>query len=217
MVTLFGWSFAVCRTWQFARRVRPLVAVETRSHPDLSDTSACCAFRRRLNTASSRCSLWVIILQYVTVIWSISWLIFLVFLSVVNILPVKYLCAQLLFYWYAFSASTLLVWRQEGHPACKELSGGLLAWLSVRSEVQTCIWLSWYHCHSLSLASVESRLVLPLWYWLRRVVVDKGCVMCCVVGTVVGSCVPSARRKTCQSSSTTSSSQCASVTSASTC
>jgi len=31
----------------------------------------------------------------------------------------------------------LLVGRQEGHPACKKLSGGLLAWLSVWSEVQT--------------------------------------------------------------------------------
>jgi len=33
----------------------------------------------------------------------------------------------------AFSALTLLVWRQEGHPACKKLSGGVLAWLSVWS------------------------------------------------------------------------------------
>jgi len=40
----------------------------------------------------------------------------------------------------AFSALTLLVGRQEGHPACKNLSGGVLAWLSVWSEVQTCIW-----------------------------------------------------------------------------
>jgi len=39
----------------------------------------------------------------------------------------------------AFSALTLLVGQQEGHPACKKLSGGLLAWLSVWSEVQTCI------------------------------------------------------------------------------
>ena len=39
----------------------------------------------------------------------------------------------------AFSALTLLVGRQEGHPACKKLSGGVLAWLSVWSEVQTCI------------------------------------------------------------------------------
>jgi len=38
----------------------------------------------------------------------------------------------------AFSALTLLVGRQEGHPACKKLSGEVLAWLSVWSEVQTC-------------------------------------------------------------------------------
>jgi len=42
----------------------------------------------------------------------------------------------------AFSALTLLVGRQEGHPALKKLSGGVLAWLSVWSEVQTCIWPS---------------------------------------------------------------------------
>jgi len=42
----------------------------------------------------------------------------------------------------AFSALTLLVGRQEGHPACKKQSGGVLAWLSVWSQVQTCIWLS---------------------------------------------------------------------------
>jgi len=35
----------------------------------------------------------------------------------------------------AFSALTLLVGQQEGHPACKKLSGGVLAWLSVWSEV----------------------------------------------------------------------------------
>ena len=38
-----------------------------------------------------------------------------------------------------FSALTLLVGRQEGHPACKKLCGGVLACLSVWSEVQTCI------------------------------------------------------------------------------
>jgi len=40
----------------------------------------------------------------------------------------------------AFSALTLLVGRQEGHPARKKQSGGVLVWwLSVCSEVQTCI------------------------------------------------------------------------------
>jgi len=38
-----------------------------------------------------------------------------------------------------FSALTLLVGRQEGHPACKKLSGGVLAWFFVWSDVQICI------------------------------------------------------------------------------
>ena len=61
-----------------------------------------------------------------------------------------------------FSALTLLVGRQEEHPACKKLSGGVLA------------------CHSLSLVSVKSRLVLPFWYRLTRVVPDKGPLNGCV-------------------------------------
>jgi len=83
----------------------------------------------------------------------------------------------------------LLVGLQEGHPACKKLSGGVLAWLSVWSEVQTCIWPSWCHCRSLSLAWVKFRLVLPFWYRLTRVVPEKGplngcvCVMWCAFVT----------------------------------
>ena len=78
------------------------------------------------------------------------------------------------YYVIAFSALTLLVGRQEGHPVCKKLRGGVLAWLSVWSEMQICIWPSWCHCHSLSLAPVKSRLVLPFWYRLTRVVPEKG-------------------------------------------
>jgi len=40
-----------------------------------------------------------------------------------------------------FSALTLLVGRQEGHLACKKLSGGVLAWLSDWSKVQSSIYL----------------------------------------------------------------------------
>jgi len=40
-------------------------------------------------------------------------------------------------------------------------------------EVQICIWPSWCHCHSPSLAPVISRLVLLLWYELTRVILDK--------------------------------------------
>ena len=41
----------------------------------------------------------------------------------------------------------------------KNLSGGVLAWLSVWSEMQACTWPSQCCCHSLSLSSVKSRLV----------------------------------------------------------
>jgi len=75
---------------------------------------------------------------------------------------------------FAFSALTLLVGRQEGHLACKKRSGGVLVWLSVWSEVLTCMWPSWCHCHSLSLASVKSRSVLPFWYRLAWVDPDQG-------------------------------------------
>ena len=51
---------------------------------------------------------------------------------------------------------------------------GVLAWSSVWSEVQTC------HYHSLSLAPVKSRLVLPFLYRLTRVVPDKGPLNGCV-------------------------------------
>ena len=95
--------------------------------------------------------------------WSLYW-IFIAITSYIN----------------PFSALTLLVGWQEGHPACKKLSGGVLAWLSVWSEVQTCTWPSWCHCHLLSLASVKSRSVLPFWYRLTRVVPEKGPLNGCV-------------------------------------
>ena len=86
---------------------------------------------------------------------------------------------------FAFSALTLLVGRQEGHPACKKLSCEVLAWLSVWSKVQTCLWPSWCHCHSLPLALVKSRLVLPFWYRPTWVVLEReplnGCVCVCVM------------------------------------
>jgi len=40
------------------------------------------------------------------------------------------------------SVLTRLFEQQEGHPACKKLSGGVLAWLSVWGEVEICIWPS---------------------------------------------------------------------------
>jgi len=86
----------------------------------------------------------------------------------------------------------LLVGRQEGRPACKKLSGGVLAWLSVWSEVQiVCIWIYWCHGHSLSLASVKSRLVLPFWYRLTwdRLTWDNGPLNGCVCVVSVCICI----------------------------
>ena len=54
----------------------------------------------------------------------------------------------------------------------------MLAWSSVWSKVQTCIWPS--HCHSPSLASVKSRLFLPFCYRLTRVVPERGLLNMCV-------------------------------------
>ena len=78
-----------------------------------------------------------------------------------------------------------VLWRcwlsgRKGIRPVKKLSGGVLAWLSVWSEVQTCICPSWCHCHSLSLASIKSRLVLHFWYWLTWVVPEKGPLNVCV-------------------------------------
>jgi len=57
-------------------------------------------------------------------------------------------------HWF-LSALTLLAGRQVGHPACEKVSGGILVWLCVWVTVQICIWPSWCHCHSLSLAPVN--------------------------------------------------------------
>ena len=74
----------------------------------------------------------------------------------------------------AFSDLTLLGSRKGIRPVKTEW------WLSVCSEVQTCIWPTWCHCHLLSVASVKSRLVLPFVYRLTRVVLDKGPLNGCV-------------------------------------
>ena len=53
----------------------------------------------------------------------------------------------------------------------------MLVWLSVWSEVQIlCIWSSCCHCLLKTLSSLawfKSRLVLPFWYWLTQLVLEK--------------------------------------------
>jgi len=55
--------------------------------------------------------------------WRYTNVLIVIITSIINIACFLFL--------YPFSALTLLVGRQEGHPACKKLSGGVLAWLSV--------------------------------------------------------------------------------------
>ena len=104
-------------------------------------------------------------------------------------------CDHMVLYKYVYyylwvRASSSVLWRcwlggRKGIQPVKT-EWWVLAWLSVWSEVQTCIWPSWCHCYLLSLASVKSRLVLPFWYRLTRVVPEKGpfngcvCVRACV-------------------------------------
>jgi len=55
----------------------------------------------------------------------------------------------------------LLVGWQEGHPACKKLSGKVLVWLSVWSEVVQLMSLPPHH---LSQSKIQNGL--SFWCWL---------------------------------------------------
>jgi len=57
----------------------------------------------------------------------------------VDLYRLKIVSFRLLLHSCSFSALTLLVGWKEGHLACKKLSCMVLAWLSVWSEVQSCI------------------------------------------------------------------------------
>ena len=80
----------------------------------------------------------------------------------------------------AFSALTLLLGWQEGHPACKKLSGG--GWHGYLSRARCRLAYNPADAtatHRL-FGSVKSRLVLPFWCRLTRVVLDKAPLNRCV-------------------------------------
>ena len=85
-------------------------------------------------------------------------------------------------------ATTTLQQHQHQSSDCSQQATNTAVRQHTTHDMQICIWPSWCHCHSLSLASVKSRLVLPFWYWLTRVVLDRGplnvCVSVCVYGSV---------------------------------
>jgi len=73
----------------------------------------------------------------------------------------------------AFIALTLLVGRQEGHPACKNRVVGCWRGYLFGARCRLAYGpadATATHC----LASVKSRLVLPFWYRLTWVVPEKG-------------------------------------------
>jgi len=54
------------------------------------------------------------------------------------------------------------------------VSGEVLAWLFVSSEVQMiCIWYSWCHCHPNISCFIKIENGLPFWCRLTRVVLEK--------------------------------------------
>ena len=68
-------------------------------------------------------------------------------------------------YWEcsAFSALMLLVGcQEEGHPAHKNLTDEVLAWLSSEAKCEYLAYgSSWCHCHPIICASAKSRVVYP--------------------------------------------------------
>ena len=83
----------------------------------------------------------------------------------------------------AFSALTQLVGQQEGHTACKKLSGG--CWRGYLSGARS--RLAYGPADSPAthaLASVKSGLVLSFWFRLTQVVPDKVPLNRCVCSAV---------------------------------
>ena len=75
---------------------------------------------------------------------------------------------------YAFSALTVLVGWQEGHPACKKTEwwyAGMVICLGRGADLHMAQLMPLPLTVS---CSSKSRMVLPFWYWLARVVLDRG-------------------------------------------
>jgi len=77
-------------------------------------------------------------------------------------------------------------WASGRASSLWKLRDEVFVWLSVWSKVQiVCICFSWCHCHPKtpsSLASFKSRLVLPFWYRLTQVVLEKRQLNMCSSG-----------------------------------
>jgi len=83
------------------------------------------------------------------------------------------------------SQNFVCIWSGQYHPKttsplASSKSKTVLFFGSWLTHMACYICPSWYHCHSLSLASVKSRLILPFWYQLTRVVPEKGPLNVCM-------------------------------------
>jgi len=92
-----------------------------------------------------------------------------------NQVTILWTCSHEIFWTFKFSwiFSSSVPWHfwlggRKGIRPIKIKWWGVGVVMCLDYEVQTCIWPSWCHCHSLSLASVKSRLVLPFWYRLTQ-------------------------------------------------
>jgi len=82
----------------------------------------------------------------------------------------------------AFSALTLLVGWQEGHPACKNLRGGGGAGMVICLEGGADLHIAQLMPLPLTVSCFSKIQIgfLPFWYQLTRVVLDKGPLNGCV-------------------------------------
>jgi len=80
-----------------------------------------------------------------------------------------------LFCWNLYGLQCFDTWlggRKGIRPVKNRVVGYWRGYLS-GARCRLAFWPSWCHCHSLSLAAVKSRLVLPFWYRLTQVVLEK--------------------------------------------
>jgi len=91
-----------------------------------------------------------------------------------NYLGLQKIPCQLKVSTQAFSALTLLVGHEEEHPACKKFV--MWCWCGYLSGVR-CRWFAYgpagVTATPSSLALSKSRIVLPFWYRLTQVVLEK--------------------------------------------
>ena len=122
------------------------------------------------------------------VCWSVLWLMrqwHMDTVWVINVVGKNPACNQHTFWtcWLRDKPSVLyLQWLDAvGWAAVKNwVVGCWHGYLTGAREMQTYLRPRWWHCHSLSLVSVKSRLVLPFQYRLTWVVAEKGPLNRCV-------------------------------------